>query len=97
MADRNPIIGQVIAAVTTAAILGVMAWAMGVFSAGSQALDDQAIEAVVKRLLVTDTGKTHAAALSELNGTTLVLISTVKELTNEVDDLEVAVLALASE
>lgn len=88
---------NVITAVVTAGILGALGWAGGVFEAGSTALDEQQIEAVIERVMVTDSGQTFSQALNSLNNTSIVLDTTVKELTKEVDDLEVAVLALAAE
>jgi uncharacterized membrane protein affecting hemolysin expression len=88
---------NVITAVVTAAIMGILAWGAGVFKAGSDALDEVQIEAVITRVLVMDSGQTFAQTLNSLNNTTIALNTTVKELTKEVDDLEVAVLALAAE
>jgi threonine dehydrogenase-like Zn-dependent dehydrogenase len=88
---------NVITAVVTAGVLGILGWAGGVFEAGSTALDEQQIEAVIKRVLVMDSGQTFAQALNSLNNTSIALNTTVTELTKEVDDLEVAVLALAAE
>jgi hypothetical protein len=77
--------------------MGILAWGAGVFKAGSDALDEVQIEAVITRVLVMDSGQTFAQTLNSLNNTTIALNTTVKELTKEVDDLEVAVLALAAE
>ena len=58
---------NVVTAVVTAGILGVIGWGMGVFEAGSTALDEAQIEAVITKVMVTDAGETYAATLSEIN------------------------------
>lgn len=88
---------NVVTAVATAAILGVFAWAGGVFSAGSDALNEAQIEAVIKKVMVTDAGSTYAATLSSINLTLASMDSTLDAILEDIDDLEDAVGALASE
>jgi len=97
MPDKNPMVGNVITAVATAGILGVLGWTMGIFSAGSAALDEKQIEEVIKRVLVLDNEQTYAQALNSLDGTLIKLDTTVGHLTTEINQLEVAVSALAAE
>lgn len=67
MPKMTPIITNIVTAVVTAGILGIGAWAGGVFSAGSDALNEDQIEAVIKRVMVTDAGETYAATLISIN------------------------------
>jgi uncharacterized membrane protein affecting hemolysin expression len=88
---------NVITAVVTAGILGVLGWGAGVFEAGSDALSEQQIEAVLTRVMVTDSGVTYAGTLSEINLTLASMDSTLDAIKEDIDDLENAVGALASE
>ena len=94
---NKEIIGNVVTAVVTAAILGILGWALGVFNAGSDALSEDQIEAVIKRTLILDNGDTYATTLSSINirlgsiDTSLVFIK------DDVDDLEDLVGILAGE
>jgi len=88
---------NVITAVATAAIMGVLAWGAGVFKAGSNALDEAQIEAVIARVMVTDAGTTYAATLNEINLTLASMDSTLIAIRDDIDDLETAVGALAAE
>ena len=91
------IAGNVVTAVGTALVLGIIGWATGVFSAGNDALNEARIKEVVNGIMVTDTGATYAQTLASINTNLTVISTQVVELTGEVDDLEDAVLALASE
>ncbi len=95
--DHKAMQGNVITAVVVAAIMGIIAWAGGLLSAGNKALDEQQIKDVVAQVLIRDTGVTYAASLASIDGSLIAISTQVKFLTDEVDDLEVAVLALASE
>lgn len=97
MPETNPIVGNVITAVATAAILGVLGWAFGVFSAGSAAIDKEQIKAVLVEEMKTDAGKTYAARISEIDGTLISMETRVSTLQADVSDLEDNVFDLASE
>ncbi len=84
-------ISNVLTAVVTAAVLGVLGWAGGVFSAGSVAIDKEQIRTVLKEELTLDSGKTYGQALSEIITIQATTLTTVNELVKEVDDLEDAV------
>lgn len=88
---------NIITAVATAGILGAFAWAGGVFSAGSDALNEAQIEAVITKVMVTDAGTTYAATLSSINLTLASMDSTLDHIQEDLDDLETAVGILASE
>lgn len=93
--DQKAIVSNVVTAVVTAAIMGVLAWAGGVFQKGSEAATKDAIRAVLQEEMQTDAGITYGAALSQI-GLDINTVSTqVSELKGDVDDLEDAVLTLA--
>ncbi len=93
----NPIVGNVFTAVVTAAVLGVFAYLMGVFEAGTNAADVALIRAVLVEEMQTDAGKTYAARLSEIGGTLINVETRLSTAQEDVADLEDAVYALASE
>ena len=97
MSQMNPAVSNVLTAVATAAILGIIGFFGGVFEKGAQAINEDQIETVIQRVLITDTGKTYAATLVEINGSLGVISSQIGELKDDVNDLEDAVLELASE
>lgn len=91
------ILGNLVTAVVTAVVLGILGWAMGVFSAGSAALDEAQIEEVIKRTLILDSGQTYAASLSSIAihlGSIDTSLGAIKE---DIDDLEDSVAILASD
>ena len=88
---------NVITAVVTAGVLGVLGWGAGVFEAGADALDEAQIEAVIKRVMVTDKGNTYAATLASIDGSLIALNTNVEAIKEVLDDLENAVGALAAE
>ena len=93
--EMNPIISNVLTAVGTAAVMGVIAWVGGVFEAGTAAIDKEQIREVLQEELKTDAGKTYKARLSELDSEVIVLETRVGTLVNDVDDLEDTVFDLA--
>jgi len=97
MPETNPIVGNVITAVATAAILGVLGWAFGVFSAGTAAIDKEQIRAVLEEEMKTDAGKTYAARIAEIGGTLINIETRVGILQTDLADLEENVFDLASE
>lgn len=88
---------NVITAIVTAGILGTLGWAGGVFEAGSTALDEQQIETVIKRVMITDKGQTYAASLASIDGSLIGILATQEAIKEDIDDLETAVGSLASE
>jgi len=97
MAETNPIYGNVVVAVTTAIILGVGGWALGVFNKGTDAANKDAIRAVLVEEMKTDAGITYAARISEIDGTLIGMETRVGILQTDLDDLEQDVFDLASE
>ncbi len=93
--DQKAIVSNVVTAVVTAAIMGVLAWAGGVFQKGSEAATKDAIREVLAEEMKTDSGVTYGQALTQI-GLDINTVSTrVEELKGDVDDLEDAVLTLA--
>lgn len=93
--ETKAIISNVVTAVATAAVMGALAWAGGVFQKGSEAATKDAIREVLAEEMQTDSGISYGAALTQI-GLDINTVSTrVEELKGDVDDLEDAVLTLA--
>ena len=88
---------NVITAVITAAVLGALGFAMGVFEKGAEAINEDQIEAVINRVLVMDSGKTYKGRLSELNIEIATMETRVSILKVDVDDLEATILDLVTD
>lgn len=86
--DREAMKGNVLTAVGTSIILGVLGFFMGVFERGAEAINEDQIIDVIKEYMVTDAGKTYAARLSELDGEVIVLETRVGIIADDVEDLE---------
>ena len=95
--ESKAIIGNVLTAVITAAVLGVSAWIMGVFEAGTAALDEAQIKAVVKEVLIRENGDTYGSSLVSIDGSLIAIDTNILAIKEDIDDLESAVRALASE
>ena len=90
------LINNVLTAVVTAGVLGVLAVVMGVFEKGAVAMNEDQIEAVIENILVMDSGKTYKARMSEINVQIATIETRVLILKTDVDDLESTVLDLVS-
>lgn len=86
--SQKAIISNVATAVITAAVMGVAAWAMGVFNAGSAALDEAQIEAVIERVLIRDNGATYAASLAGIDVSLAEINTHIGAIKEDIDDLE---------
>lgn len=95
--DQKALTTNVITAVVTAGVLGVLAWAGGVFSAGSEALDEAQIEAVIERTLIRDTGATYAASLASIDISLATINTSIGAIKDDIDDLEDSVSILVAE
>ncbi len=91
----NGMTSNVLTAVVTAVILGVLGFFMGVFERGATAMSEDQIEAVIKKVMVMDNGDTYAQALVKSNEILIRLDTNVKALMLDVGDLEASVLDLA--
>ncbi len=65
--DTKAIVASTVSALVTAAALGIVGFFVGVFERGAEAMTEDQIEEVIKKVLVTDSGMTHAAALADIN------------------------------
>lgn len=95
--DQKAIVSNVVTAVATSIVLGVGAYLMGVFEKGTEAQAKEQIRAVLEEVMQTDSGVTYGAALTQIGLDINTVQTRVEELKGDVDDLEDAVLALASE
>ena len=95
--DQKTLISNVVTAVVTAAVLGVLAWAGGVFSAGTAALDEAQIEAVIEKVLIRDNGATYAASLASIDISLATINTSIGAIKEDIDDLEDNVALLAAE
>lgn len=95
--DQKAILSNVVTAAATAIVLGFGGWALGVFEKGTAAADKEQIREVLAEVMRTDAGLTYGQALSQI-GLDINTVSTqVEDLQGDVDDLEDAVMMLASE
>ena len=95
--DQKALTSNVVTAVITAGVLGILAWASGVFSAGQDALTKQQIKDVIEQVMILDSGDTYAATLDSIDkavGEINVSIGAIKE---DIDDLEDSMALLAAE
>jgi len=95
--DQKALISNVITAVVTAGILGVLASAGGVFSAGSDALDEAQIKSVIEEVLIRDTGATYAASLASIDISLATINTSLGAIKDDIDDLEDSVAILVAE
>ncbi len=96
----TPITTNILTAVATAIVLGGGSLAIGIFNAGTDANNKEQIRNVIREEMQTTIAgetKTYGEALSLMMTNQTTLIATVGEVVKELDDLEDAVLALASE
>jgi len=95
--DQKAITTNVVTAVVTAIVMGGLAWATGVFNAGSDALDEAQIKAVVEQVLIRDTGATYAASLASIDVSIGSINTSIIAIKDDIDDLEDSVGLLAGE
>jgi hypothetical protein len=95
--DQKTLISNVVTAAATAIVMGLGAWALGVFNAGSVAIDEAQIEAVVGKILVRDTGATYAASLASIDVSVAQINTSIGAIKDDIDDLEDSVSILVAE
>ena len=93
--DKKTLIATAAATVVTLLVTMLVGWMAGVFERGSAALTEDQIEDVLREVLVTDSGKTYAQTLAEVNGTLIAIDTKVEIIQGDVDKLERAVRELA--
>ena len=92
---RRTIITAGIAAAATLVVTIGLGYLFTTFGAGLDAADEAQIREVVGEMLVTDSGKTHAQVLVEVNLTLRELVTKVDRIEDDIDDINGAVTALA--
>jgi hypothetical protein len=95
--DQKALINTLITVVATAAVLGVIGWAGGIFSAGSDALDEAQIKAVIDEVLIRDNGATYAASLAGIDVSLASITTSIEAIKEDIDDLEDSVGILVAE
>jgi hypothetical protein len=95
--DLKAIQGNVITAIGVAVVMGIIGTVMGVFNAGTAALDEAQIEVVIKRVLVRENGDTYGASLVSIDGTLIAINTNIITIKDDIKDLQSAVRALATE
>lgn len=68
---------------------------MGIFERGTVALNEDQIEMVVQRILITDANKTYGQVLTDLGVGQTQIKTQIGELRNDVEDLEDYLFTLA--
>ena len=91
------LVNNVLTAVVTAGVLGVLGFFMGVFEKGAQAMNEDQITAVIEEVLVMDSGKTYKARMAELNIEIATMETRVTLLKTDVVDLEASLFDLVSD
>ena len=65
--DKKTITAVAMSAAVTLLVSAFLAYFIGVFERGSEAISEDQIKAVVKEVMITDEEKTYAQTLSEIN------------------------------
>ena len=94
---NKALVNNVVTAVVTAAVLGALGTAMGIFEKGATAISEDQIELVLDRVLMLDSGKTYKGRLSELNVEIATIETRVSILKDDVEGLEGDLLELVSD
>ena len=95
--ESKMLMTNVITAVVTALVLGLGGWMFGVFEAGSAAINDAQIEAVIKRVLVLDNGDSYATTLDSIDKSVGEINVSIGHIQGDIQRIDGAVAALAAE
>jgi len=95
--DRKTIIGNAITAVVTAVVMGVLASVLGILNAGNIALDEAQIEKVINRIMILDDGESYGATLSSINIHLGSIDTSLGHIQGDIQRIDSAVGALATE
>lgn len=93
--ETKTIASNIATAVATAVIMGVLAWAGGMFQKGTEAGTKELIREVLLEEMKTDEDITYGQALTKIGLDINTVQTRVEALKEDVDDLEDAVLTLA--
>ncbi len=91
MSEHKAIFGNIATALVTAAILGIAGWAMGVFEAGSVAIDKEQIRSVMEEVMKTTINgetKTYGEVLSILSTNDTTILLEIGHLKDDIGDIE---------
>ena len=83
--------------VITAAVMGVLGSMLGVFEAGTEALDKAQIRAVIEEVMVRENGDTYGSSLVSIDGTLIAINTNITAIQKDIDKLERTLGALAGE
>jgi len=97
MSEHKVMIGNVVTAVITAGIIGVLGWTLGVFNAGSDALTEAEIKRVMAETLILDDGLTYAATLDSIDKSVGEINVSLGFIKDDIEDLEDSVAILVAE
>lgn len=97
VAHRRTIITAGITAAATLIVTLGLTYMFTTFGAGMDAADEVHIKRVVTTMLLTDSGKTHAQVLSEINLQLATIVTKVDRNGADIQNLTGAVAALAAE
>lgn len=95
--DRKAIIASVVSVVATIVVGAILGSVFGVFERGAQALDEDAIVAVLDKELKTPAGLSHAQAISSMELSVARMEIKVEGLQSDLKEMRAALLILASE
>jgi len=97
--DKRAMIATAVSTFIAVVVTGMVGWATGVWSQGSDALARDQIEAIAKEVIAaemeTDSGMSQAEALVAINNTLIRIETTTNLNRDDIKDLRTAVQALA--
>ena len=97
--DKKAMIATAVSTFIAVVVTGMVGWATGVWSQGSDALARDQIEAIAKEVIAaemeTDSGMSQAEALVAINNTLIRIETTTNLNRDDIKDLRTAVQALA--
>lgn len=95
--DRKAIITAAVSVVVTLVLTAIVGSMFGVFERGAQAMDEDAIVAVLDKTLKTPAGISHAQAISSMELAVARMEIKVEGLQEDLKEMRAALLVLASE
>lgn len=97
--DKKAMIATAVSTFIAVVVTGMVGWATGVWSQGSEAMARDQIEAIAKEVIAaemtTDSGMTQAQALVQINAALVRIETTVTVNREDIKDIRDAVQALA--
>ena len=97
--DKNIVVSTAVTTFVAVVITGMVGWATGVWNQGSDAIEEDRIEAIAQRVIdaemQTDSGMSQSEALVQINAALIRIETTVNVNREDIRDIRVAVQALA--